>query len=357
MAGTRALMGKNRPARCFPTHDSWPDRPAQDRDPAKSAHSAALDGICQSEPVPAGAGGHAEDELGSRASIHEPRRGRRGALMTDDPLCCQDPRYRFVSSAIRREEFVAILARMDDTRLGRLVRALRRRRGWRQVDLAAKAGVGRSVVSQLEIGRFDARSVATVRQIFETFGLTYEGGVRGLGADADRLLDERHSTLLGACARWLRDLAWKTAAEVSYSEWGERGSVDLLAWHEATSTLLVVEIKTELASVEATLRKHDEKARLAKKIAGPLGWHASKVNRLLVFPEDRTQRRRVLAHESVMLGAYPVRGHRVRAWCRAPVGTMSGLLFLSDSTPSRGMVDRGPGHRVRKATAAGRTHE
>jgi transcriptional regulator with XRE-family HTH domain len=213
-----------------------------------------------------------------------------------------------------------MLAGMDDTKLGRLVRALRQRRGWRQADLAAKAGVGPSVVSQLEIGRLDARSVATVRRIVEAFGLSFEGGIRGMGADADRVLDAPHATLLGACAGWLRTLGWITAAEVSYSEWGERGSVDLLGWHAPTATLLVVEIKTELASVDETLRKHGETARLAATIAGPLGWHASVVGRLLVFPEDRTQRRRVLAYESVMTGSYPMRSHQVKAWCRAPVG-------------------------------------
>jgi hypothetical protein len=54
---------------------------------------------------------------------------------------------------------------------------------------------------------------------------------------------------------------------VSYSVYGERGSIDLLAWHPAIRTLLVIEVKTEVSSVEAMLRKHDEKVRLAPRVA------------------------------------------------------------------------------------------
>ncbi|MGH2464701.1 MAG: helix-turn-helix transcriptional regulator, partial [Candidatus Limnocylindrales bacterium] len=224
---------------------------------------------------------------------------------------------------------------------------LRPRRGWRQVDLAKRAGVGRSVVSDLERGRLDGRTLSTIRKVMESFGLTLEIAARGSGADLDRVLDERHARLLGACAKWLQSLGWQAIAEVSYSEWGERGSIDLLAWHPSTATLLVIEIKTDLASVEETLRKHDEKARLAPKIARSHGWEASQVGRLLVFPEDRTQRRRVAAHEAVITGAYPTSSHRARAWCRTPHGPMSGLIFLTESAPSGRMGGRGPRQRIR----------
>jgi hypothetical protein len=40
---------------------------------------------------------------------------------------------------------------------------------------------------------------------------------------------------------------------VTFSIYGERGSIDLLAWHSETRTLLVVELKSELTSIEETL--------------------------------------------------------------------------------------------------------
>ena len=236
---------------------------------------------------------------------------------------------------------------MDDARVGRLVRAFRQRRGWRQADLALKAGVGPSVVSDIELGRLNGRTIATIRSVLAVFGLSVEISVRGMGAEGDRVLDARHSRLLGASLAWLERIGWKTAPEVTYSERGERGSVDILAWHEPTRTLLVVEIKTELVSVEETLRKHGEKMRLGAAIARPLGWSPSVIARLLVLHEDRTQRRRVLANERVMSNAYPARAHAVKSWCRAPIGAISGLLFLSDSAPSRRMVERPRQQRVR----------
>jgi len=156
---------------------------------------------------------------------------------------------------------------------------------------------------------------------------------------------------MGACARWLHRLGWQTHAEVSYSEWGERGSIDLLAWHSRSEVLLVIEIKTELASVEETLRKHDEKVRLAETVARRFGWQPRSIGRLLVFPEDRTQRRRIAAHASVINGSYPMRTRQVRAWCRAPSGPIAGLMFLSDAAASRGTAAVGRRERVRSTVA------
>ncbi len=193
--------------------------------------------------------------------------------------------------------------------------------------------MGRTVVSDVESGRIDRTCLATIRQIAAAVGLSVDVGARGLGADIDRVLDERHAMLLGTAARWLTDLGWKCVAEVSYSEFGERGSVDLLAWHQPSSSLLVIEVKTELASVEATLRKHDEKVRLAARIAAErFHWSAVSVSGLLVLPDDRRERRRVDAHASVLEGAYPVRSYSARRWCRSPSGRIRGLLFLPDLT-------------------------
>ena len=173
--------------------------------------------------------------------------------------------------------------------------------------------------------------MSSIRAIVSAFGLSYESAVRGLGADEDRLIDQRHATLLGVGAGWLSSLSWLTRAEVSYSEWGERGSIDLLAWHAPTASLLVIEVKTELVSIEATLRKLDEKTRLAPTIARSFGWLATSTSRLLILPDDRTQRRRVAAHAAILDGAFPSRWRELSRWCRSPSGEIAGLVFLADS--------------------------
>jgi hypothetical protein len=75
----------------------------------------------------------------------------------------------------------------------------------------------------------------------------------------------------------------------------------LLAWHARTRTLLVIELKSELTSVEETLRRHDVKMRLASRIAlERFRWQAAIVGRLLVLPDERTARRRVAADFGVL---------------------------------------------------------
>lgn len=240
-----------------------------------------------------------------------------------------------------------MLGRMDDARLGRLVRALRHRRRWRQVDLALRAGVGHDAVAKLEAGRLGPMRTNSVRAIVSVFGLSYESSLRGLGADEDRLLDQRHAVVLGSCATWLVNLHWLTRTEVSYSEWGERGSIDLLAWHPRSASLLVIEIKSELTSVEATIRKLDEKTRLAATIVRPFEWRPASISRLLVLPDDRTQRRRVAAHAAVLDRAFPVRSIAVRRWCRLPSDAIAGLLFLGDRDGRKQTSEPGRRQRIR----------
>jgi transcriptional regulator with XRE-family HTH domain len=54
---------------------------------------------------------------------------------------------------------------VDDRRVGLIVRMLRSRRGWRQLDLAARGGCSQSFVSQLERGHIDRASLADVRRV------------------------------------------------------------------------------------------------------------------------------------------------------------------------------------------------
>ena len=154
----------------------------------------------------------------------------------------------------------------------------------------------------------------------------------------DRLLDERHSLLVGSVADLLRADAWIVEVEVSFSIFGERGSIDILAYHPDTRTLLIIEVKTELTSIEETIRRNDVKVRLGVQIATErFGWPLGRAapDRLLGRPRDRRQTDGespvTIARLSV---AYPVRGRQIRRWL-APAGrTAAGLLFLPISNPS-----------------------
>jgi transcriptional regulator with XRE-family HTH domain len=237
---------------------------------------------------------------------------------------------------------------VDDLRIGRIGRALRHRFAWRQADLGERVGLSQSQISLFERGRFEGMSIRTIRHIVAAMDAELVLTVRWRGGDLDRLLDAVHARLGDDTAQLLRADAWEIAPEVSYSVYGERGSIDILGWHPGYASLLVVEVKSEIASIEATLRKHDEKARLAARIADErFGWHADVIARLLVLPDHRTVRRQVEDKAALFAGVYPARNVAVRRWLKAPAGPMSGILFLPDSSAARGLAVRPVRKRAR----------
>jgi len=218
-----------------------------------------------------------------------------------------------------------------DRRNGRIIRALRQRAGLRQRDLAAAANVSQSLVSLLERGHLESISIRTFRKVADALNAEISVRVYTRGGDVDRLLDERHAGVAVRAAHRLTRWGWEVRSEVSYSEWGERGSIDLLAWHAPTTSLLVVEVKSSLVSVEATLRKLDEKTRLAAEVARKtFGWEPSSVSRVLILPANGADRRLVDAHRVLFQSSVPANGNTMRVWARSPTGdAVAGLWFLA----------------------------
>jgi transcriptional regulator with XRE-family HTH domain len=207
---------------------------------------------------------------------------------------------------------------------------------WRQSDVASRAGLSQDSVSRAERGRIAEMSVAHLESIAKALDAELVVSLRWRGGELDRLIDEGHAALMSYVAAWLGRLGWEVRAEVTYSRWGERGSIDVLALHEATATLLVVEVKTELVSLEETIRRHDAKTRLAPQIATEqLGWRPKTIGRLLVIADTATQRRRVDRVDEVLRRTHPVRGAAARQWMRLPVPGFSGLIFVGPRLGNR----------------------
>jgi hypothetical protein len=58
---------------------------------------------------------------------------------------------------------------------------------------------------------------------------------RWSGGQLERMVNRRHAALHEALARQFSRLAgWRLLAEVSFSIYGERGIIDVLAWHVET---------------------------------------------------------------------------------------------------------------------------
>jgi transcriptional regulator with XRE-family HTH domain len=213
-----------------------------------------------------------------------------------------------------------------------VIRALRQRQGKRQADIALAARCSATTVSRIELGDWESLAFGRLLAVADVVGVHLEVAAHWQGAAMDRVLDEGHARLLAAVARLLESWGWVTRFEVTYSEYGERGSIDLLAWHAGTATLAVFEIKTELGSVEGLLRPLNAKCRLAGKVAREqFGWHAARVAAIVVFPERVAIRRQVARHQTVLGGSLPATSRDIRSWLQRPTGVVRGIWFLSNS--------------------------
>ncbi|MEO7332300.1 MAG: helix-turn-helix transcriptional regulator [Gemmatimonadales bacterium] len=219
---------------------------------------------------------------------------------------------------------------MDDARIGRTIRSLRLRRGWRQRDLAARAGVSQQLISSVERGHLGTLSLATLRRVAAVLDIRLPLRPEWRGGELDRLLDADHAELQAAASEALRSFGWLPAAEVTFSRFGERGSIDLLAFHAASRMLLVVEVKTMVADLQSLLRGVDAKTRLAVPLARERGWRPVFAVPCLILAEGTTNRRRV-EHAAPLLGRFSMRGSVARAWLRRPGpahNAPSGLLLF-----------------------------
>jgi hypothetical protein len=232
------------------------------------------------------------------------------------------------------------MADIEDERLGHLLRAIRRRAGQRQKDLAADARVPRRDLVLIGAGEAGKVRLERVRRVFAEAGGRARLTVWWNGAAADRLLDGRHAALVERALGVLESRGWKTQVEVTFSEFGERGSIDILAGHTKERAVAVCEVKTVVGSLEETNRILDVKERLGPRVAVVrLGWAPRVTGRILIVPDESTMRRIVARHAMAMASAYPARSREVRAWLRKPDRPLRGMWFLSDGRMRHGEPD------------------
>ena len=240
----------------------------------------------------------------------------------------------------------------DPLRIGRSLRAIRTRLGLRQVDVALRAGVSRSFVSSLERGQSRATDVGRIEAVCRALGADLDVRVRWRGEGLDRLLDEGHAAVVDRMVALLGSMGWQTWLEVTFNDYGDRGSIDVFGWYPESRSLLIVEVKSVVPDAQGTLARLDRKTRVAPKVARERGLDPVSVSRLLVVGDTSTNRRRVARFEALFGAALPDRGWAVRGWLSKPSGSISGLLFLPDSTAGgtrRRMAGRSRVNRPRKA--------
>jgi hypothetical protein len=88
-------------------------------------------------------------------------------------------------------------------------------------------------------------TIGTVRALSRALGMPsiVSFGWRG---PVERLIDEGHPAMVEFVLAHLEPLGWTVVPEFSFNHFGERGCVDVLAWHAYSRALLVIETKTRI---------------------------------------------------------------------------------------------------------------
>lgn len=242
--------------------------------------------------------------------------------------------------------------------MGSVYRVVRLRRGWRQRDLAAAAGVSAATVSRIERGRFGSLSVDVLLRVGAALDIRVDFVPRWRGGELDRMIAAGHSAMHETVAQEFRGTEWLLAPETTFSIFGERGVIDILAFHPPTGALLVIELKTALVDVQALIGSVDRYRRLAPQLARERGWMVSSVSCWVILRETPANHRRLAAHSTVLRTAFPQDGRRMRGWLQNPVGAISALSFLSDSHPRTVIASSSAVQRVRTrgSSSATTTH-
>jgi transcriptional regulator with XRE-family HTH domain len=238
---------------------------------------------------------------------------------------------------------------MNDQDIGRVVRAVRRNRGLRQSDVAELARVPQSVVSRLERGYLINLRLTNVRRVCEALEIALSFTVAWRGGQLARLMDQDHAAIVEWVVHELTRLGWESLVEYTFSVYGERGSVDVIGWHAATRTLLIVEVKSRVVDQQDLFSSLDRKARLVPgQLARDRGWNPLAIGQILVLLESTFNREVVAGHRASFDSRLPQRARAIRRWLADPAGNLGGVLFARRSRAATGMCRRGGPDRVRR---------
>jgi hypothetical protein len=198
------------------------------------------------------------------------------------------------------------------------------------------------MVARAEDHRIIGLRLELILRIAAVLDIRVDFSPRWRGGELDRVLNAGHAAMHEQVATMLSATpAWLFRPEVSFAIYGERGVIDILAFHPQTGALLVIELKTELVDVQDLIGSVDRYTRLAQRVAAEQDWNARHVSCWVVISDATRNRRRVANHSSMLGAAFPADGRTMRGWLRNPSRTMRALSFLKwESSGTRPGVRR-----------------
>lgn len=227
--------------------------------------------------------------------------------------------------------------------VGRLLRMVRIRRELRQSDVAERAGISPSVVARQERGMVN--SLAMLERHASALDLGLDLRLLARSGHLVRMADEEHAAIVELIADWLRRSGFQVEAEASFSEWGERGRIDLLAHDPGTGTVVIVEVTTLLLDLQELLGSLDVRERLVGVIARRRGWSVKRTVSVLAVAASAANRTVVREHPNHFR---PFTVHRLGRSALATDGRV--LLWVTPRRAARSAWIAGR-ERVRRRSA------
>lgn len=188
----------------------------------------------------------------------------------------------------------------------------------------------------MERGELSGMTLGSIDRAAATLGASVHIQLRWQGEQLDRLIDAAHAQIQQSVAALLANVGWIVHVEVSFNHYGDRGRVDIIAFHPLLRILLIVEIKSALGDLQETVGRLDVKVRIGRKIARDLGWtDVATLIPVLVIGDSRAARR-IIAEHGALFESLNRRGRAALAWVRRPaVPHPTGLLWFAKRPDSR----------------------
>ena len=140
-----------------------------------------------------------------------------------------------------------------------------------------------------------------------------------------------------------RQLGWVVRPEISFTVEGERGVIDLVAWHAAARALLVIELKTDIVDVGELLGTFGSQTPTGAWVGACLPIDGGRANR---------------GRSPAVADAARVRNARGRPatplWLAAPSGPLGAIAFMPDRQDAKARQRLATVRRVRPLNGARR---
>lgn len=195
---------------------------------------------------------------------------------------------------------------------GATVRATRIEIAWSQRELSRRSGVAQSMICRLETGRCRDLRLGVLDRLFVALGVRY-----WLGIDPPAIhrlqRDFVHALCSAQVGRRLNAAGWLVEREVEIGSERIRGWIDLLAYHPASGTLLVIEVKTEVADLGAVERSIRWYEREATRAARRFGWRPLAVASALLVLESQANDELIRLSAAAFNVGFPGRAPELRS--------------------------------------------